>query len=131
MSICPNCDRRAERPCAHEHQTREYFEVLLPALRYVAYRCGYALAVHGSLKTDIDLVAIPWRDVSPIPAEALAEQLRQTAEMIIGIAVVRPGDKEPTKKPHGRLVFSFYLVPSGYPGPYVDLSVMPREEPKS
>jgi hypothetical protein len=30
--------------------------------RRVARDCGYAIAVHGSLAKDIDLVAIPWTD---------------------------------------------------------------------
>jgi len=34
-------------------------------------------------------------------------------------------DKIPTKKPHGRLAWSFHMGA----GPYVDLSVMPQSEP--
>jgi hypothetical protein len=97
---------------------------MMPALRFVAYRCGYALAVHGSLKTDIDLIAVPWRD-SAVDAAYTAEQIRLTAERIIGTARVRECDPNPTQKPCGRLAWSFYLQPEGVEGPYIDLSVMP------
>jgi hypothetical protein len=40
-------------------------DILLPALREVARRFGYALAVHGSLEWDIDLVAVPWCENAP------------------------------------------------------------------
>ncbi len=75
MSLCPNCERRVERPAPHAAMTREYYDVLIKALRHVAYRCGYALATHGSLGFDIDLIACPWRD-SCIDADSLAEEIR-------------------------------------------------------
>lgn len=128
MSICGLCKSRAERPAPHEHMTREYFDILIRPLRYVAYRCGYALAVHGSLKFDIDLVACPWRD-SAVAAEYLAEEIRSTAEKIIGTCKIWKKDEGrlPEKKPCGRLGWSFYLVEEGCEllGPYIDLSVMP------
>jgi hypothetical protein len=98
---------------------------MMPALRFVARQCGYALAVHGSLKTDIDLIAVPWRDSAP-DAHYVAEQIRLTAERIIGTARMREGDPNPTQKDCGRLAWSFYLQPDGIEGPYIDLSVMPK-----
>lgn len=96
----------------------------MPALRHVAYRCGYALAVHGSLKTDIDLIAAPWRDAA-ISADSLVEKLRACVEVVIGTARMREADPNPTKMPCGRLSWSLYLQPEGVEGPYIDLSVMP------
>lgn len=122
--ICQGCGTRAERPCTYSARTKEFFDAMLPALRFVAYRCGYALAVHGSLKTDIDLIAAPWRE-SAVDASYLAEQIRLTAERIIGTARMREADKNPEQKPCGRLAWSFYLQPEGVEGPYIDLSVLP------
>lgn len=118
---------KPERPCVYEARTKEVYTAIMPAIRYVAYRCGYALAVHGSLKTDIDIIACPWRD-SAISAESLAEKLRQTIEVIVGIARIREGDEKPTQKPCGRLAWSFYTTPKEqeHMGPYIDLSVMPK-----
>lgn len=125
--ICPSCQTRAERPCNFTPRTREFYRALMPALRFVAQRCGYALAVHGSLKTDIDLIAAPWRDHA-VSAEYLAGEIQKVTKVIIGTARTRECDPNPTKKPCGRLAWSFYLQPEGIEGPYIDLSVMPVGE---
>ena len=125
MSICQVCQHKAPRECEHSHLTREYYGVLYAALKHVAYRYGYTLAVHGSLSYDIDLVAVPWRD-SAVSAESLVEGIKKACESIIGFAEFREGDPNPAKKPCGRLAWSIYLVPPDhYKGPYIDLSVMP------
>jgi hypothetical protein len=126
MSICSACQVRQERPCNYPERTKECYDAMIAALRHVARRCGYALAVHGSLKTDIDLIAVPWRDSAP-DVTYLAEEIRLTAERIIGTAETRKYDTNPTQKPCGRLAWSFYLQPEGIEGPYIELSVMPKE----
>lgn len=125
MSICPSCSRHTERASPHAHLTHEYYEVLIKPLRHVAERCGYALAVHGSLNFDIDLVACPWRDTC-VDAGTLAESIRKAAEQIIGLCYIRDHELKtaPTQKPCGRLAWSFYLNFGA--GPYIDLSVMPK-----
>lgn len=85
-------------------------------LREVARRHGYALAVHGSLTYDIDLIACPWRDLATSP-ESLAEAIHKAVDAIAG----QSKSEGPEKKPYGRLAWSFHM--GG--GPYVDLSVMP------
>lgn len=103
----------------------EYYEVLIAPLRHVAYRCGYAVGVHGSLKRDIDLIAVPWRDTA-VDAGYLIEQIRKATEAIVGEARVREVDApQPQKKPCGRLAWSFYLTHEDA-GPYIDISVMPK-----
>jgi hypothetical protein len=124
VSICELCRHPAPRWSPDARLTREYYDVLIGPLRHAARRCGYALAVHGSLSYDIDLIACPRRSVEPVGAEHLAEEIRKVAAAIIGMAFVREADKnQPEKKPWGRLAWSFYLAPE--PGPYIDLSVMP------
>lgn len=104
----------------------EYYGVLIKALRHVAYRCGYALAVHGSLRRDIDLIACPWRDTA-ISAHVLIKYIQSATEEIIGFARIRKFDKDrlPEKKPCGRLAWSIYLTHDDN-GPYLDISVMPK-----
>ena len=109
---------------ARAEMCQEYFDVLIAALRHVAYRCGYALAVHGSLKRDIDLIACPWRDSAP-DADHLAGMLKKATEAIIGFARERECDSNPCQMPCGRLAWSFYLTHEDT-GPYIDLSVMPK-----
>jgi hypothetical protein len=108
-------------------EVRAKYDLLIGPLREVARNNGYALAVHGSIARDIDLVAVPWTDVCSHPA-CLAEAIMNKAEEVNGIAVMKPEESGfyfingcPGAKAHGRLVWTFHL--GG--GPYIDLSVVP------
>ena len=110
-------------------QVKGYYEILIDALRYVAYRHGFALAVHGSLRRDIDLIAAPWRE-SAVGGDALAKAISGAIEAIIGTSRERKEFPNPEKKPCGRLGYSFYLTHDDF-GPYVDLSIMPVTKSES
>lgn len=124
------------KPC--EHDSRPYYERLIEPLRAVARDHGYALSVHGTLKRDIDLIAVPWVHAAATPW-VLAEAVRAEAERVVGYAQPHPYERArpetdhnpchemgcPGAKPHGRLVFCYHLVPT-HDGPYIDLSVTPR-----
>ena len=124
--ICDNCKIQQSRPCTYTARTREVYKAIMPALRMIARRCGYALTVHGSLKTDIDLVACPWREFA-VDAQTLADDIQEAIRVIVGIARIREGDKCPQEMPCGRLAWSFYVTLEGqeHYGPYIDLSIMP------
>lgn len=104
---------------------------ILAAVRPAARELGYAIAVHGSLIRDIDLVACPWHE-SAVNACELVEHLRRAMETVTGYA--QPHDRVccdtqlavPTWKPLGRLAWAFYLSPDHDNKTYVDLSVLPR-----
>lgn len=112
----------ANRPCEYEELTKEFYAAIWPALQFVARSCGYCLLTHGTLKTDIDLVAVPWRDHA-ISQDRLAKKIQETAKAIIGTADDRK--HAPTKKPSGRVAYSFHLTPPETRGPYIDLSIFP------
>ena len=103
---------------------QEYYDALINALRYVAYRGGYAIAVHGSLKRDIDLVACPWRE-NPITPNGLISNIQSICEQVIGFGYFKEGDKQPETKPCGRLAYTIYLE-HGEDSIYLDISVMPE-----
>lgn len=113
----------------HVSRTREYFERLIGPLREAAREQGYAVAVHGSLERDIDLIAVPWTELCGEPV-CLAEVILKKAREVIGDHVgPHPHESNfwftagcPGSKSHGRLCWSFHL--GG--GPYIDLSVMPK-----
>lgn len=91
-----------------------YAASLYPDLAVTARQHGYALAVHGSLQKDMDLIAIPWVD-NPRPPEELIEAItREFAIRVIG---------EPGQKPHGRIAHTIII---GH-GSYIDLSFMPAQ----
>lgn len=115
---------------------REIADKLIPPMREKARELGYALTVHGTLKRDIDLVAIPWIPGAVAP-KTLALALHEVVLAVHGKSYLQDDpyhmDGCPGHKPHGRLVWSMYFAvengnPAAYEG-YVDLSVMPLLTP--
>jgi hypothetical protein len=115
------------KPC--EHDSHELYERLIGPIREKARELGYAVGVHGTLKRDIDLIAVPWtRDAVP-PASSRRPSAtwpgRSTAASPTRRGSRTAGGSGPAarpSKPHGRLCWTYHL--GG--GPYIDLSVMPR-----
>lgn len=110
------------------------YVAIIPLLTEVARKLGWALAVHGSLGRDLDLIAIPRTDEAE-SAESLilallaavgwngahldAEATKADGE------VARKSGHIPTDKPHGRKAWSILFGN----GMYLDVSVMPRKTP--
>jgi hypothetical protein len=89
-------------------------------LREVAKQHGYALAVHGTMARDLDLVACPWTE-DAVAGAVLAEALRRKLELCSGdVWSFEIGNGV---KPHGRIAWT--IVPHCGGGMYVDLSIMP------
>ena len=109
----------------------EAYDRIIGPVRVAARKLGYAVAVHGSLSRDIDLIAVPWT-AEAASAREVAEAIMSAIKEVnndIAIQAWAPGkgkeftlDGCPGVKPHGRLGWCWHL--GG--GPYVDLSVMPR-----
>ena len=89
----------------------------------IAMRHGYALALHGSMARDLDLIAVPWTE----DADALEKLLESIRRFVIAGAskTVNIQIPFPTQKPHGRVA---YVFPIGHDGHYLDVSIMPRQE---
>lgn len=118
------------------------YACLYPGLCAVARRHGYALAIHGSVSRDFDLVAVPWiegcspaveliaalkahldalsyRELLTVEGGLTPEQASQIADHVEG---QRNADGA-SVKPHGRRAWSLHLGC----GAYVDVSVTPME----
>ncbi len=118
-------DFQKRRPCHHGRDRQEYYEPLIPVIRDAAWLQGYMAMVHGTMKRDLDIIAIPWIPMASTPQElanAIAEATGSPYE---------PGP--PSIRPHGRLTWTIVLwnAPrteeeqrAGY-CPWIDLSVMP------
>lgn len=94
----------------------EKFASIIGPVRLVAHELGFAVAVHGSLKRDIDLVAIPWT-VEAVEPDRLVMAICDR----IG-CVVAP--RCPRRRPHGRIAYILIFPDSCEGGTYIDLSVM-------
>lgn len=102
----------SKKPKANNAPT---YVCLYPGLAEIARANGYALAVHGSLARDMDLIAVPWTDSASVP-----ELVISAIESTFGIR--RIGDL--TKAPHGRLVQTIGIQ---FGECFIDLSFMPLE----
>jgi hypothetical protein len=96
---------------------------IYPIMAEAARSVGYALALHGTLSRDLDVVAIPWVD-DAVDAEALVEVIRDSIGARL-LSDVVPARQVSQAKPHGRRAWSLLLEAPGV----VDLSVMPRTAP--
>lgn len=109
-------------------------ERLLAAMRVAARREGWALAVHGSMTRDLDLVAVPWTDTASYEPAFVEAMRAAVAAELGGVAVVGAGDDGRTSgfkvKPNGRRSWTLHstseqLVEDEHGAhPYVDLCVM-------
>lgn len=89
---------------------------VLYVIKKVARSYGYAVAWHGSLARDLDLIAVPWT-AEAAPVETMVAAVKAA----IG-GEYTPGQDNPSRRAHGRLAYALNLFPTGQ---YVDLSVMP------
>lgn len=96
------------------------YAVIYHGLAEIARRHGYALAIHGSLQTDLDLIAVPW-----VNTATDAETLITALYAHCGACLPATPDAEihaPEQKPHGRRAWNLYMMA----GAKVDVSVLPR-----
>lgn len=104
------------RPRGACHLAPVYANALVQA-RITAKPYGYAIGLHGSGTRDLDLIAVPWAD-GAAPAEDLVAAIQANVK-----GYIEP-TRNPVAKPHGRRCWTIHL--GG--GPFIDLSVVPREE---
>lgn len=106
------------------------YALLIPSLMSAGREVGYAIAVHGSMDRDLDLVAVPWID-GAVSAERLIMHLMAKVDGRLRNGARKKEDSDdwetahasvPAEKPHGRRAWSIFV---GRDGLYLDISVMP------
>lgn len=70
-----------------------YAAALYPDLARIFQTHGYALACHGSLARDLDLIAVPWADAVSAPEDVLEAVCAEFRIRVVG---------SPEARPHGR-----------------------------
>ncbi len=98
-----------------------YAAACYPDLARIAREHGYALAVHGSLQRDFDIIAIPWAEVVTTHEALIASICEQTAFREVG---------QPENKLHGRVAYTLSI---GFGECAVDFQFMgpfPRHQEK-
>lgn len=112
---------------------------LLPDLVQAGRDCGYAVAIHGSMARDLDVLAVPWTEDATSAEKLIMRLLAVTGGHIEdGWGPAADGSKDengkpvwvkhmgdaPSRKPHGRLAWTIHL--GRHNNLYLDVSVMPR-----
>ena len=81
-----------------------FYAAMWNDLRKKAIDCGWALALHGSLNSDMDIMAMPWvKDA--IPADDMINKLK---ECFYGNDLF-PIKKDSVSKPNGRVVYTLAI----------------------
>ncbi len=91
-------------------------------IRRLAREVGYAIAVHGSMERDLDLVAVPWAE-NAVSAEELIGHLEA------GLPAKTTGGP-PTQKPLGRVAVTLNLTEHVWTKS-IDLSIAPLANAES
>lgn len=81
---------------------------------------GYALAVHGSLVRDLDLIAVPWAESCSTPQE-LVEKIEYRTEC-------KTNGHPVAIREHGRLSLVFMIAGNFGDPRYVDFSIIPPKD---
>lgn len=110
----------------------EYRE-LIPRIRAVAKRCGYGIAIHGSMRRDLDIMAMPWEKWARTPEWLVMQISKELLGYTAGRGELRK-DGRRCNKPHGRLAYNIILASlwnkkwenKPWPNAFLDISVMPR-----
>lgn len=92
------------------------YACLYPQLAELVRSHGYALAAHGSLARDFDLICIPWID-SPKSPQFIVDKITAA------FAIRQVGN--PEQKKHGRVAYTLSL---SFGECSVDLSFMPLQD---
>lgn len=90
-----------------------YAACMYTDLAEIARAHGYALAVHGSLARDFDLICIPW-----VPEPSTHEQVLEA--MCKHFSILQAGKS--TLKQHGRMAYTLAVM---FGECAIDLSFMP------
>lgn len=103
-----------------EIRTKDELEALykrvLPELRRIAYASGYGLGVHGSMRRDLDLIAVPWTDKAVEP-NVLARRMQ------LSLSGMKQKTYDWTEKPHGRRAATIVFAMNAF----IDLSITPKQ----
>ena len=89
------------------------YAALYPSLAEIARTHGWALAVHGTLGRDMDLICVPWIEAPSEPAEVVREITNEFNLRTVG---------EPDTTHHGR---ERWTISIGFGECFLDLSFTP------
>ena len=104
---------------SREHVTTNgraaFYASLWPDLREAALDCGWALGLHGSLASDMDIMAMPWTENAIHPLEMILKLKKCFTDTKI--------DVSETPMPNNRMVY----ILSIWADFYLDINIIQRQ----
>lgn len=100
-----------------------FYTSLWEDLRVAALNCGWVLGLHGSLASDMDIMAMAWvEDAESVEVliKALESCLYAPAEQIFKTVIT-------TDKPNNRIVYTIHIF-ADY---YLDVNIIKNNSPNS
>ena len=98
-----------------------FYAAMYEDIRYVAIHCGWAIALHGSLSSDMDIIAIPWVD----SATSFEHLIEKTSGLFDGNIMAENYLITYNEKPHGRTVATIPI----WEDFYLDISTVDIRKP--
>lgn len=93
-----------------------FYTVLWPSFRQAALSCGWSIALHGSMASDMDMMAMPWVE----DAKSVEDLIAALSNCIDGTIWKENHFKPFYGKPHNRVVYTLSI----YSDFYIDLSII-------
>ena len=97
-----------------------FFASMYEDIRKVAIECGWAVALHGSLVSDMDIMAMPWTD----DATTFEGLVRNISKLFDGNPMSELYSISYNEKPHGRIVATIPI----WSDFYLDISTIKGKE---
>ena len=101
-------------PIRTKDELHRVYTRLVPEIRRIAYHAGYGIGVHGSMRRDLDLIAVPWTEEA-VSAHELAQRIQ------LSLCGMKEASYDWEQKPHGRKGCTIVVGMNAF----IDLSVSP------
>lgn len=95
-----------------------FYAAMWEDIRQCAMDCGWAVAIHGSLGSDMDIMAMPWVQ----EAGTFENMIREIVKLFSGNSVAENYFITYGEKPHGRIVATIPI----WTDFYLDISTMEK-----
>ena len=95
-----------------------FYACMWEDFRKAALDCGWALGLHGSLASDMDIMAMKWVD----GAKSVEEMIKSLEDCLENMEqdTIHFKTKISTDKPHNRIVYTIHI----YADFYLDINVI-------
>lgn len=93
-----------------------FYACVFEDLRKAALDCGWALGLHGSLSTDMDIMAMPWTE----DAKSVEEMIQALSNCFSGAPSKHKHTIPYYDKPNGRVVYTMNI----WADFYLDINVI-------